>query len=409
MDITDGNDPGGSNCFKCKLNFDDVKAIIQCVSCKSFYHGKCENIELRGFHMKKATWKCKQCSGDAYCEEGTNLRSRKRSRVDEGVDLYLIEEMNLTLGLLLKTTNELNQKVDQLLSENQCLKSEIEKLKQSQVINADTVVSHSTTSTYASVTSTNKPNNTKILLVKQKNQQNDVTQIKRDLQDKVKPGELGIGVSMGRTTRDGGLILTCGNEKEITAVQSEIQQKLGDTYKVDRPKTREHRIKVVGVDEGEYQSTDDDIIKRVMKQNDLGGSNNSFKLQILRKMQVVNRRFNIIFETDSDTYNSLMIRQKMNLGWNRCWIYDDYGIVRCYNCNKYGHLQKECKDKKTCAKCAGEHDVKDCQGNPVKCINCVASNEKYKLNLKTNHIVWDHSECETYKRIEKSRKNKYIQ
>jgi len=69
------------------------------------------------------------------------------------------------------------------------------------VINADTVVSLSTTSTYVSVASTNKPNNTIILLVKQKNQQNDVTQIKRQ-EDKAKPGELGIGVSMGRTTQD---------------------------------------------------------------------------------------------------------------------------------------------------------------------------------------------------------------
>lgn len=54
---------------------------------------------------------------------------------------------------------------------------------------------------------------------------------------------------MGRTTRDGELILSCANEKEIRTVQSTIQSKLGDNYEVDRPKTHEHRIKVVGIED----------------------------------------------------------------------------------------------------------------------------------------------------------------
>jgi len=212
---------------------------------------------------------------------------------------------------------------------------------------------------------------------------------------------------MGRSTKDGGLILTCSNEKEISTVQSEIEAKLGDEYKVDRPKTHSHRIKVVGIDEGEYSTADDEIIETVMRQNDLRETNTGLKLRILRKTQMVNRKFNMIFETDPDTYDVLMSRQNVNWGWKRYRVYNDYGIIRCYNCNKYGHMQKECKDKKTCAKCSGDHDLKG--GNQPQCINCILSNGKYKLNLKTDHTVWDHTSCETYKRIEKARKNRFVQ
>lgn len=286
------------------------------------------------------------------------------------------------------------------------MKLEIEKLKGTQ--KSGNHITSGASSTYASIAA-NKSNNTKILLVKQKGQQNDATKIKKDLQEKVSPEELGIGVTMGRTTRDGGLILSCGNVKEISTVQSAIQNKLGDNYEVDRPKTHEHRIKVVGIEESEHGAADENIVDRITKQNDLDQNAKDFKLKILRRTNVVNEKFSIVFEVDSNTYNSFISRERMNLGWNRCRVFNEYGIVRCYNCNKYGHIQKECKDKKTCAKCTGDHDVKECKEKILKCINCVESNKKYGMNLCAGHAVWDSTKCETYKRLEKMRRNKFLQ
>lgn len=114
-------------------------------------------------------------------------------------------------------------------------------------------------------------------------------------------------------------------------------------------------------------------------------------------------------EIDSSTYNTLIERQKINLGWSRCWVYNDFGIIRCFCCNRYGHMHKDCKDKITCAKCSGSHDINNCTENNLKCVNCMISNDKYKMNLSTNHTAWDSANCETYKRIEKIRNNKFIQ
>lgn len=118
-----GEDFGGTrsnNCYKCRAVFEDIKSMVQCTLCRNLYHGKCENVDFRGFHMKKSTWRCKQCV-DTHGDDRSDsiyTRTMKRSRVDDSDEQGLIEGMKQTLGLLLKTTNELNEKVDQLLQEN---------------------------------------------------------------------------------------------------------------------------------------------------------------------------------------------------------------------------------------------------------------------------------------------------
>lgn len=44
--------------------------------------------------------------------------------------------------------------------------------------------------------------------------------------------------------------------------------------------------------------------------------------------------------------------------------------LRCYNCQKYGHVAMVCKAKKRCARCGGEHDYGKCEGAGPKCCNC---------------------------------------
>ena len=44
--------------------------------------------------------------------------------------------------------------------------------------------------------------------------------------------------------------------------------------------------------------------------------------------------------------------------------------LRCFNCQKFGHAQNNCKGQKVCAHCATPgHDGKDCSSQ-LKCANC---------------------------------------
>lgn len=45
--------------------------------------------------------------------------------------------------------------------------------------------------------------------------------------------------------------------------------------------------------------------------------------------------------------------------------------LRCYKCQRFGHVAAVCRGKQRCARCGGEHDYGKCeQGVNPKCCNC---------------------------------------
>lgn len=86
-------------------------------------------------------------------------------------------------------------------------------------------------------------------MVKQIGHQENIAEVKKYLRNKVNPAEMGVGVSMGRATKKGSLIINCISEKSVIDIQSEMQNKLDEEYSVERPKTLNHRLKVIGVNE----------------------------------------------------------------------------------------------------------------------------------------------------------------
>jgi len=44
--------------------------------------------------------------------------------------------------------------------------------------------------------------------------------------------------------------------------------------------------------------------------------------------------------------------------------------LRCYNCQKFGHVAGSCRGKRKCAKCGGDHIVQNCKAETPKCSNC---------------------------------------
>ena len=43
--------------------------------------------------------------------------------------------------------------------------------------------------------------------------------------------------------------------------------------------------------------------------------------------------------------------------------------MRCFKCNRFGHVALKCKNKERCSRCGGDHAWKTCV-NTQKCVNC---------------------------------------
>ena len=60
-------------------------------------------------------------------------------------------------------------------------------------------------------------------------------------------------------------------------------------------------------------------------------------------------------------------------------------LIRCYRCQKFGHVRSNCHSKVLCKHCSGKHYIDNCKSTlPAMCANCSGNHE------------FDFIECPTY-------------
>lgn len=90
--------------------------------------------------------------------------------------------------------------------------------------------------------------------------------------------------------------------------------------------------------------------------------------------------------------------------------------MRCFNCQRLGHVAEVCKGKKNCCKCGGEHDYGEC-GDIVgpKCCNCGGSHsaaylgciaQKQAMEAMKYKSVHNVSYAQAVKKIQNDQGNK---
>jgi hypothetical protein len=372
------------SCAQCFEEFEDVKNAIKCVACNKMYHSKCVNVDLRGFRKKQGTWTCKMC----VCGENANKSEVMNER---SFHILLNKITELT-----SATMEIKSLLQTVLAENKKLREEVALLKNVQNISGNDNL------TYANVTKTN------VLMINPKEEvkgvNNNGNQVRKEIRNKINPVQLGVGLSMGKTTKKGAVFLNCTTEKNIDEVRNAIQANVGHGYEVTEPNSFKGRIKLYFIHEDEKEMEDEVLVQKIINQNELNPNN--VEIKILYKSKVVNKKFNMVLEVNNYVLNSLMKKDKINIGWNRCRFEQDYGVVRCFNCCKYGHIASKCTNQEVCPICGENHNQNKCNSTIKKCNNCSQANKKLKTNLDTNHQVWS-KDCTVLSRIIESQKKKY--
>lgn len=90
-----------------------------------------------------------------------------------------------------------------------------------------------------------------------------------------------------------------------------------------------------------------------------------------------------------------LIQWEICVEFNSCAVQRFVSLTRCCNCQKIGHIGKDCRNEMTCSKYAGPHCAKECsKRKALRCANCLAkyreSGGKYNTKEPTlQHTSYD--------------------
>nr|CAH7738523.1 unnamed protein product [Callosobruchus chinensis] len=84
----------------------------------------------------------------------------------------------------------------------------------------------------------------------------------------------------------------------------------------------------------------------------------------------------VVIEVAPYLHKWITQRGFLYVGWKKCYITDHIRVKRCFKCCGLGHLDKDCRAQVCCPKCSGDHKLKECKSDCIKCANCINYNNR---------------------------------
>lgn len=238
------------------------------------------------------------------------------------------------------------------------------------------------------------------IIVKPKAKQT-VEKTKQDLNSKVDPKNLKISNIASKS--NGVMVIHSENTDERDKIKAAIETNIGKEYEIKVPEMVRPSFIVKGVN---FKGDEATLIDTIKKQN---VHISESALKIVKKIERKRGNtvvFDIIIEIERDDFSKILAAERINIGWERCKVYDAISVLRCYKCKGFNHKASECRNEEVCHKCHASHNSKTCNENPInKCLNCIKAKEKLNLPLEINHDTFD-KECPCYMNKLQVRKRK---
>ena len=221
----------------------------------------------------------------------------------------------------------------------------------------------------------------------------DGSQVSRD---KLEKTCISNGIAVVKTfslqkSKETGIV--CNSRKDAEKLMQSIGEKLPE-HKTELLSARMPEVNIVGLTR-EYSS--EDLQEMIVKQNNGiselfksdSATDDDKKIKIISVTPLKSYKGNQSTPYKATVRISNVIREimakqgnRLFLGSHTCKVYDSFYVVRCFKCQRFGHLSKSCtQEHASCGYCTEEHETTTCpkkvdaSSNP-SCINCISSGRK---------------------------------
>lgn len=338
---------GNEVCIKCNQPAGNDE-IYKCDSCLSWIHKNCVSLS----------------ASEARCMP---LQRRVLMFICDGCRGLLAR-----MPYMVEMLEQIRRDVEDLKRGNTAAFGAASRMSFSDVLKAGKEASHDRTP------------NLPTLIIKPKVEQN-ADKTKKDIQSGVNPSQLKVGIKNFKTTKNGSVLIKCATKDDVELVRRAAKNELGDNYTVETSKLKLPRVKFVNYT---GKKTSKEIERCIREQNDWIASEDTLKIEYVNKIERKNCS-TIFAECSPELYFKMMKFKRVCIEWERCPVYEDLNVTRCFKCQGYYHKSSSCARKKVCSNCAEEHEDVPCQAREKKCINCTLANNKFKMNYATDHAAAD--------------------
>lgn len=217
-------------------------------------------------------------------------------------------------------------------------------------------------------------------------EEKEAEEVKKIVKNVIQPREAGINVRRVRKTAR-GLMVEMENEEQVRKLE-ENRDLIGKGLVIERMKKRNPRIMIYDI---ENEDKEEEVIQNIYDQNlrqtdiTYEEMNNDFRCVHKYKSRSDPNKSHWVVECTAKIRNEVRKKERIYVGWQCCRIKDYNPVVRCYQCQAFGHVAKFCRNKVVCPHCACEHDRQRCPNKerPGICVNCKFSGKTF------DHVTGD--------------------
>lgn len=197
-------------------------------------------------------------------------------------------------------------------------------------------------------------------------------------------------------TKAGQLVFKVKSKVDLEKIRETLSgmENLKENISVTIPRRRLDRVLILSVEPDVEEALIRNSLEKLLKGDcSVEEEGDDVGFEIIRKIPTKSGKVNWLVGVRKDLSEILVSKRRICIDMERYRLVNFIPVVRCFNCQSFGHTAVKCENEAKCVKCAGQHNFKDCSVADIACSNCLSS---FGSDIDASHRA-DSSDCPFFK------------